>query len=570
MPRSKEETPSTNETITRPVALHLARQVLQILGLSPETKILYPGESGQALQRGTTAEDGTQNPVSFKYDDQWQMEVTERPHRDYVLATHVHQNEAHPYFHDPKLGVILRPVYSHTTMEFTIVLRSSSRDRAKRIRDQILASRSQGREEHLHEIQYAYCVPLVYLFLLKEIHALREATAGYGEDYSKWVRDHISGRATNLTNLVGSQSVLAIQEHQSEVMGWFDFDASPDTLEKDQDAGTWNWSLTYTVNFDKVISTAAQWPLVVHNQIIPEPWATASFNQAKLTDPARRPARAQKWQEAIRSITGGHLRPNYCAQRMIDGVIFPAFDDWEPQQVQPHTSTMITSMVQVAVDSPREVTDLDDGFIDFTIDEDVLEFMRGEAPYLNRYMQSIIHISLYEDGEYFRDGMLLISPALTIDTTIDMDPRRNYHLRISIVNNLMGLTYAARERLLRGGKGAQKILMALQWKTLPEGAGATIPPIGNDGRISDDYFDQVAIDINHAKGIHYTGIEYRLLNVGQYLIHLHRRSDAVVSSGASNADHATNPASPGTGDGASGDGERHPVPGCDSGYPLPK
>lgn len=556
MPRNFVPTPNTHETMTRPIAQAIARQLLRALELPEDTKILFPGDAGQMAQKGTTAEEQFADPSSFSFDDRFSIEITERPDEDFVLPTLVHQKDAAPYFLDPKIGVELKPVYSHTVLEFSIILRSRSRDRARRIRDEILARRAMSRETHLHEVQYSYCVPDIHLHLLKQIHQMREETAGYGEGFSQWVNDHITERATNLTNQAGTQTVLAIQETQGEILGWFDFAAIPEGPEKDNDAGTWTWSMNYVVKYDKVIGTAAHWPLVVHNAIIPEPWHNSPLASGTMIDPARRPSRAGIGKRALREATGNFLHRDFCAQRAIDGVIYPVFDDWIPETVHPSTSTVLVALMQVDLNQPEYVGQIGD-FIDFTVDPDVLEFMRSEHQYLNTYNQSIVHVSLFENGIPLDDELIRIDADLNVYKTTPMNPRMTYRLRVALFNNLLGLNHAARQRLLRAGVAGQKILMSLQWKTL---YSATVPPLQADGSIAFSYYHEVGVAINHAKGIHYTGIEYRMLTVGDHLICMHRRNDD-----ASNAHTAGTP----TGDGSHAHGERHPLPGCDGGYPIP-
>lgn len=556
MPRNVLPTPNSYETMTRPIALEIARQLLKALELPEDTTIQFPGSGDQHFQRGSVVEEKFVDPSNFKFEDQLKIEIAERVNPDYVLATTVHQKDASPYFLDRQIGVELKPVYSHTTLEFTIMLRARSRDRARRMRDEILARRAMSRETNVHEIHYSYTVPTEYLKLLKTIHDLREAKAGYGDTFDQWVVDHITERATNVTNQSGTQTSLVIQEHQGEILGWFDFDAVPDGPEKDQDGGTWTWNITYTVNYDKVIGTAAQWPLVVHNQIMPEPWHSSPLASGKLIDPARRPSRAGQNMVALRTATGNYLHRDFCVEREIDGWIYPIFDDFIPETTHPSTSTVCFVMLQVDVDDPTMVGPIGD-FGDFYVDSDVLGYMRDDHQNLNWYMRSFVHVSLYENGIPLDDDLITIDENLIVRKVTPMNPRMTYRLRISLINNLQGINPQAKAKLLSSGVAGQKILMSLSWKTIHN---AQIPPLIDGKYISRSFYDRLAIEINASKGIYYTGIEYRMLTVGNYILCMHRRDNDGTNA------HSAESASGGAG---ASDGERYPVPGCDGGYPIP-
>jgi len=556
MPRQFFPTPNSHETMTRPICLDIARQLLRALELPEDTYILFPGDIGQTYQPGSVAEDNGTDPSRFRFlQDRFFIEITEKANEDYILATTVHQKDATPYFLDRGLGVELKPVYHHTTLEFSIVVRARSRDRAKRIRDQMLAKRAVGRETFLHEVSYSYCVPDLCMALLKKVHEYREAVAGYGDDFSSWVRKHITERATNLTNQTGSRSTLAIGEHQGEIMGWFDFPAVPDGPEKDHDAGTWNWNLNYVTNYDKVIGTAARWPISVHNQILPKPWVGGPYGHGSMIEPARRPNRAGRITRALREATGNYLHKNFDYARKIGGYIYPEFDDWSPDIVKPDTSTLFVSMMQVDLANPRFVCNLEDLGV-YAIDSDVVALMKEAPQRLSKYLQSPILVDVYENELPLKDDLVKVDADLNVTVSYDLNPRHLYHLRISLVNTLMGLHAAAKKQLLSGSVGARKILLALQSMTIQKlypvadrnldkpprsikeymdwlkGLGPTPPHpvlandavLVKDGPIPLEWYQEIAKEINRFRGIHYTGIEYTTPYVGFFNIVLHRRS----------------------------------------------
>jgi len=513
------------------------------------------------------------DPVKFQFEDRISIEITEKPNEEYILQTQVHQKDAQPYFLDDKIGLELKPVYSHTTLEFNIVLRARSRDRGKRIRDEILARRAMGRETHLHEVDYSYCVPDLCVALLKQVYELREQVAGYGDDFSKWVRDHITDRATNLTNQSGKRFALAILEHQSEILGWFDFPAVPDNMEKDHDAGTWNWSITYVTNYDKIIGTAARWPLVVHNQFMPRPWHNPKLG-GNMVDPGRRVSRAGQFKNAIRTATGNYLHKDYDYHRSIGGYIYPSIDEWEPEYVKPDTSTVLIALMQVDLNDPYYIGQIDD-FGEFKVSDDLKAYMKKEWKYLTQYLRSAVHVTLFENGIELEQDLIEVDKDLHVRKKgKPLNPRLEYRLRVSLINNLGTMQEQARDTLLDGSQPSRAVLKTILHKTTEDpkhykekvdkveypdplkSKGIKINdrikfptlmpgwtkeeklenwnekhkddnpkppvPVFEDDPIPYFVFRQLIIAVNDAKKIHFTGQEYANPHVGQYLVVLNR------------------------------------------------
>lgn len=519
MPRNFLPIPNSHETITRPVALAVARQIINLLELPPNISILYPGSMDQAAQVGSALNSSTGDPSKFALDDRFAIEVAERFSDQDVLSTTVHYHNSEPYFNDPDIGVQLRPVYSQTDLDFTIQLRTKDRDTARRLRDHILARSAMLRKENLHECHYSYTVPPIHLHLLQQIHTMREAVAGYGEDFSTWVENHLTDRATNLVNLAGKGQTLVIQEHQTQFLGWFDFEAAPDSLEKDRDAGTWNWSLTYKTQFGKVIGSAARWPLMVHNQLIPEPWRDAPVANGHQIDPDRRPRRSGAITEALQNFTP-HLYTD-TSRHPIDGVRYPVFDEWRPDYVYPDTSTLIVGMIGVDPTAPRTVMNLED-FGDYKIHPELAEFMREEHRHLTHYGDSLISVSLYCDNVPLDGSALGVNPELVLTSNEPLSLRGRYHVRVALHNDFFTVSRAALERLRLRGPACLRVLAALRDKLLPD---LPLPTLLAGKYVAMADLLEFGRRLNDVKGPSHTGIEYRMLTVAHCLVGMHRRTD---------------------------------------------
>lgn len=548
MPRVAMRIPESQDSILRPVSFDVIRQVFDILSLPKDTSILFPGASEEAAMPGSTL-NHMGEPTKFNNSERVRVEVNEEIEDHTILTTAVYQRENRPIFLDKDLGVAMYPVYAQTTLVFQLTYRAPNRVTAKRFRDECLLRHAAWRAENVHELTYHYPVPYEYIHLLQEIHTLREATAGYGEDFSKWVEDHFTNRVTNLTTLIGTQPQLSISEHQIRPLGWFDFNALPQPEQKEAENGTFVVNFEYRVVFDKVIGVAMEYPLVVHNALIDEKWYSSPRASGNFTDPERRNGVNTIGRRALDYFA----QLNQC-QRLckIDGIRIPEFDDWEPKQVRPNTNTLALVMTAVDEEDPQAVINLAE-IPDYAIEENVLAFLKQEHQWISRYGGNPFYVSLYRNDEPLDDSWLTVDENLNVRTTQPLNPRDRYHLRLALVNDLLSLSSEVLERFRLHGKACVAILSTLQWTMLRDG---WTPKLLGGKYVTRRDLNEIAQRINDLKAPHTPGIEYPgMLTVGNFLITTHRRSDYARDAEETN----------GTGgDGAlTGDGDRAPLQECD-------
>ncbi len=542
MPRVATPIPESYDSITRPVATEVVRQVCALLSLPSNIQILFPGAAETVPMTGSTL--GYEGePSQFSSDARVQVDVTEELVEQRVLGTAVFQQENPACFVDERLGIRLHPIYSHTEMVIQFTYRAPNRVAARQFRDEALIRSAQMRAENLHEINYSYPIPYEYLHLLQHLHELREAQGGYGEDFSEWVMKCISPRATNLTTLIGTKPLLVIAENQIRPLGWFDFTAQPQPEQKDDNTGPFLVNFEYRLAYDKVVGVAMQYPLVVHNQLIDSKWHGRRRASGDILDPERR-----------RGI-GSYSR--YAMDRLVDlnvrchvpeGVRVPEFDDWSPATVHPATVTIATILLGRDPDDPRAVLDLKD-LGDYTLEPTVEAFLKTEAPYLNRFTESIVYLSLYRGNVPVEDGSLNIDSNLNVRSNRDLDVRETYRLRIALISDLNLLSTGAFERFRSSGEACLKILSTLQYTLLRDGY---LPKLLGGKYVSKSDLYRIADRINDLRRPA-NGRMHAMQTVGTFFITTHRITDY--------ADHSTQT------DGTSREGTS---PDSGGGTPLPE
>ena len=438
MPSVVVEIPDTYNAITRPVIIEVARNLMEVMGLPNDTSLQFLGASDSGIQPGSTLTKPKENN-SFPHTNKITIEASEQYIEDRVLATAVKRKENKVFFIDPELRVSLYPVYVGTEITLSVRFRAQDRVTAERWRDEFRIRTSQGRGELLHNLNYNYGIPPQYLTILSEIHTLRENVAGYGEDIQTWVRKCITNKVTKLTTQAGTEPTLVIGEQQVGVLGWFEFVANPETGAKAGEGGAWETGFDYKFVYDKVIATAFNYPLTVHNQLL---------------DERLRPHKAvyDLVQEYRAPSLTGHVTEQYNKifkderKTGLGGVSIPDFDEWVPKYVQPFTTTILSALMVVDLDDPKNLLNLGE-LGDFQLDPDILTFMSGEAKYMNLTNQSIFHVSLFNWEYPLNDTSITVDENLNVTSRLNLNPRNQYHFRLALSSDFTVLSKGAIERL---------------------------------------------------------------------------------------------------------------------------
>lgn len=546
MPRAVSAVPHDIETITRPVVMGVAREMLKVLRLDHlGAQVMYPGGSESIAQPGTSL-DGDRAESDFGHHTQLKLEAQERAVEDRVLTIAVHQNDQTPIFHDPLLGVRLVPVFAQHEVQITFVVRAESRAQAQRLRQDILMRTAMLRDTMPLQMTYSYAIPYEFLHLLLAVYKLRENQAGYGESFGQWVGNHIDARHTTVVNMAGKWPELRIPDTQIHNWGAFS-DPLPaaDAADKDGNSGKYTVTFTYRFQYDKPIGCRAEWPLVVHNQMMDKPWVYEQNASGEQIDPWRQKHRASRSRSAMDVIMELYDRP--CVMRYTEAVV-PSIDEWYPQHTRPDTASMLQVLIGAVGSDLHDVIDLRD-VPEFEIDADVLEFLKTEAPWMHQYGHSVCHLSFYEGDVPQHDNVLTVSEQLAVRTRNPMDLRKTYRLRMELITDLYSLHPAARKRLENGGKGAWKLLVDLQYRLRDT---AYVPELINDQYISPGDIKIIADRLLETKRPVSRGREAIMLTVGNYTIVTRRmpqNPSEISNARIDETSPGNNPSGPGGGQG---------------------
>lgn len=502
------ETPENQGSVSRPVSRQIVREVADRLGIDRETPIRAPGYLGSLATPGSpigqddlgdlVGDDGLAG-ISIQLDEEYD--------EDSLFTTAFYQNEYPPIFHDPALGLIVRPVYSATVARLAFEVRFRSRTEAVRWRDHIRHKVSAGQRELKHTAEYAYLFPVDPMRLIRHVYDLREANAGYGDSWSEYATEHFTPRLKQLSNRSGTYKSPAISEVQEDIIGWWDFDLSPDVDTVSEAGEKWVLSFEYTYRYDKPTAVAVHYPIMVHQQLVERHWIPS-------IDAPKEPPRqyASKTRQALDLLrqTTEHLS-------MISGVQLPAWDDWLPSRLMPDTATVFTAMIMKDADDPTLLTNLNE-LGSYAFDPAFAHYLSEQYQHLSTRGNSPIAVELYKGQDPAPEAGVYVTPTLEVRSAEPLDDRSIYHLRVSLLTNLKLLSRIGRESLLAYPKACLQVLETLD-PTL--GKRGLLPQVLGGRYIPPRQFEIAADHINQGLIKHKAVLEPFVGTVGHFFVGVH-------------------------------------------------
>lgn len=437
--------PDTDTTVLRPIVFDIVRELMERTFISPDTEIRYGGVFKDLAQPTNNVGPVRKEDNQFGHQPSIDIEVTTSGVGEMANSNNQYQINNPAIFYDDQVGVVIRPDYRFTEIQLTMRITGRSRTEMKLWRDELHNRLGEGRQVFLHRAKYAYHFPAFVSQLLKQIHTMREAVAPYNETFQEYLQNFFSPKVTEVTNGDKSYTTLMVTESLREFKGWFDFPLESEESEKSENKANEEITVRYIAQLDFVSSMHVQYPIVVHNQLLP-----SRFRQSESS------MQAENTGEGIYSYTNS--QNNYFTtkrlherNRMHQGYAFPEFDDFVPSMVLQDTDRIITTLVKLDTES-REGRFFNLAEIPgFTFDPRVLEFMRTEAPYMTGTYKSIFQIHLYEgDMMLVPRDTLYVRSDLDVRSKIKTSYRKVYHVRLSIVNDLNVLDPDAIDRLPPG------------------------------------------------------------------------------------------------------------------------
>lgn len=437
--------PDAYESSTRPMGVTVAKYILKDYAAPKGARIVFPGDTNKIAQPKSTIGDNRTKENNFlQTDSTIHIEINEQVIEDRVLATAVtrHKDENICIFLDKELGIKMKPVYTPTEATVSFRLRFRDKTIAKRWYDGIKTRYSMGRAEVIHTLTYHYGIPKEFIYMIYEMHRIREQVAPLNESLKGWFERCFDARLTTVTNQAGNVNtgIVVIPENQIGVLGWFDFTYQPDKTEKENDTGVYQCGFDYKFQYDKVTDLVLEYPVIIHNQVLPK---TIRDDQKEevLDDKTKFMQHSKSLFEFMTS-----QDPRYLSG--IEGYGVPFFDDWIVNRTPRGVGTLLTVLTEINPLDRRELFNIED-IEELEFQQDILDFLPGEAPFIAEIGKSIFYANMYEGDTSTGMHKVTMDADLNFRTVDEMDLRKINHFHFGIITDFTMLSFEALDRLRR-------------------------------------------------------------------------------------------------------------------------
>lgn len=464
MPNILLTLPNITQSVVRPIVTDITTQVKHNLAITPEAETYFFSDDGHTTTAGSRIGQASTD-VRFASSRMVMLEVEQSVNMD-NLATSVSNREEHiPIFEDPRLGIIVRPVYESRDVRLNFKYRTTSKQEAQRWKDDISIKVNTMREMFLHNIRYHYGLPKQVWDLLSEVYDKRQAVAPYNQDFAEYIHECTRGRLTCIAEGTGQFRLPVVPELQGRIIGMCEFTPLPEKAEHEDELGTFLITFTYKFTYDCPIGCNMIYPIMVHNQYLDEEFIN-------FAGPAPYRETVQKsFSESFHAFRHFETEPVMNDLKPIHPYLrIPLFDDFTPRSTATGTATIALALLQFQSESDKLLFNLED-LGQACIHPEIVKFIKEvESPWMNKLYRSIFHVSMYEGDRLCSPQSVLVDRSLDLFTTRPIDLRQCYHFRLAIVTDLSLLDKAALERLKKYPKVFLLYFEALNYmlKTRPD------------------------------------------------------------------------------------------------------
>lgn len=453
MPHVTTPIPETYISIVRPVVLSVVRQIRDITKVSDKGfRISYLGypEEQQIFNSNTGTPEDPRDTSFFEQKGKFVITVREVPDELTLYNSPVMYQDTQLVFLDKALDVQLKPVYSSTEVNISFEYRTEDKQAAQAWVDEYRTKIAMNREALTHHVAYEYPIPFSFAGILQEIHRLRENKGAYGNSFAEYLMQNFSQKATVLVNMAGERPLLVIKEDQLNILGWFE-NTTPPEVEKGEKGANFMVRFDYKFRFEKPIQMALKYPFVIHNQVL--------GNKFRNHD-----------EVAYHRMVGGMGLLNQSFEyfrkeqnqydEALEGIRIPHYDDWIPKYVPIMSANIMTSVLLLNESDLTRAVQLTENPT-YPLQQWVIDFLVADREKLTLPGASVFFVALYEGDDLLASDRYYVEEDLTVRTTFEMDLRKTYHLRFSVVADFTLMSEQARDTLRNHPETCLNVLKAL-------------------------------------------------------------------------------------------------------------
>lgn len=454
MPQFAYEIPDVDVMITRPITMGIIRSIIGVAGMPDDTFIEYAGdENGIPTWRSTLDKQpfDYSDTARFGFYGKVKVGYSEEPEPDKILNTAFYYQDNNVLWADPELGIYLTGYREPVRAALNFTYRTRDKNEAKNWQSRMRRLMKRHFIDQSFQSDFNYVLPKTLFDFYDNFYKLREKVAGYGDTFQDWFKKGLLADYSVLIDQAGRNPEFVFRETQFDILGYFEFDTPP-TEEKVDDGTAYEIEFTYRFSFDRPIGYVLQYPLVIHNQLVPK----THRSQTTWYDSEPFTGRGSISTTRYRML----FQDQFGFKNLNRGHIVPSFDDWMPTRVSPDTTNFVQFLIQVDQENRNRVLTLTD-LPKMSFDPLLIEYMKETREFLTKRTGSWVHITVYADDRPMDPRDISVDENLTLWSNTELDLRRRYHVRIGFFTQLMLLQRFAIDLLSKRSDYLKMVIDAL-------------------------------------------------------------------------------------------------------------
>lgn len=475
MPRVNIPITQTDSTITRSVARSVVKELLHLTGIGGRP-ITYKQRTNQQINF-TTADElkplvlDSQNMLVVEYNEVLDPEQL-NPSRARVPYG--------PIMSAPAYGIRLSPYHSETVMDLTITLRDTNYNSLIEWLAKLNLQSQIKSGSNLHDLEYNYNIPLSIVAYVNSMYTACTTKDSIGLSPVEFMDRYFNPGVVVRRNVDGSARSLAISVTNLSALG--SFINIPDTASTEKEGSYSEVVISYRLTYAKPTSIELFFQPFVHNQFI--------NTDGLLPHAVRTPVQAPDTVNPPAHLQTLDQYPNK-ALDVPNSVFLLNVDKWYPTTPTPHTNSIVISPFQISDTIPSLLLNLTD-LLGTNLDQDMLDLiLRAEMDVVNVYASPIL-VEVFAVSDITKIVPITVSPTLDVETTVAIDLRARYYIRVSLVNDLSqvslhNLMYSPTDLLQVVRYLDPTINMLVQPRPKPTNLdGRTLYTVGGNSKVTPD------------------------------------------------------------------------------------
>ena len=434
MPYFIQEVPELDYCVRRPVVSQIVDDLFMQTNIDPKQVKVYLMGDSEVLPNLNSTLDERSNKERLNNATRLEVSISEEVVNGKISAIQYPENVA--IFKDNDLRVMIKPTNLLTKNTISCTFVCQSRTQAKNWAESIRRQISQRATSPIHTANYYYPVPIEYLYILSKIFEMRQRVAPYpSETFGGWLKQKFVNRMSTTTNMAGNQTQFIIREQQTNIIGHYEFDEDVEKPSKENGILSYSVNFDYTFYYERPSNLVIEYPIVVHNQIIPK----EIRDDREYTDLRPTHYYLNNSGAAFHHLAFNQQQPEKHSTRNFSGESVPFFDDWYPSWCPPYYESLVRVASCISPKDLKWVGNVDD-VTPYEFTDAVIDYMKYKPHTLVQHRENLFNISLHRWDRLFATSDLMVDKNLKVTSPVDLNLRDMWHLCVDINFDLSALS----------------------------------------------------------------------------------------------------------------------------------